>query len=212
VIETLWPWLTLAGLGAYHGINPAMGWLFAVALGLHRGRRSVILTALVPLALGHAGAIAITVALVAGLGLVIPSRSIELAAGGLLIAWGTYHALSRPRHNFRIGMRAGFAGLTTWSALMGLAHGAGLMLVPVLAEWPHTGAQAHGVLGGGGAGIARTLAGVGMHTLAMIAVTGGVALVIHDRVGVGILRRSWVNLDWIWAAALVVAGIILLVL
>lgn len=208
--NTLWPWLVLAGLGAYHGINPAMGWLFAVALGLHRGRRSAVVTALVPLALGHAGAILVTVAVAAGLGVVIPTDALTLVAGGLLLAWGGYHALGTPRHHFRVGMRAGFAALAAWSLLMGLAHGAGLMLVPVLAEWPVTGPQPHGVLGGAGLGLA--LAGVGVHTLAMIAVTGLVALIVHDRVGVGILRRSWINLDWIWAGALAVAGVVLIVL
>ena len=58
----LWPWLALAGLGMFHGVNPAMGWLFAVALGLHRHSRQVVVLALVPIALGHALSIAVVLA------------------------------------------------------------------------------------------------------------------------------------------------------
>lgn len=206
----LWPWLMLVGLGAYHGINPAMGWLFAVALGLHRNRRAVVLWALVPLALGHATAIAATIAAVAGLGLMLDADVVRIAAGIALVGWGVCHLVGRHGHRARVGMRAGSLGLAMWSCLMGLAHGAGLMLVPVFTEWPAERAGGHaGMLGVESAPTA--LAAIGVHTLAMIAVTGLVAVLVYEWVGVGILRRGWVNLDWLWAAALVIAGGVLLV-
>jgi len=187
-----------------------MGWLFAVALGLHRGHRGAVLQALIPLALGHAGAILLTVAVVGGVGWLIPERLLAWLAGLLLIGWGVYHGLRSPRHHFRIGLRAGFAGLALWSMLMGLAHGAGLMLVPVFAAWPGGGSPGQGAVAGAGAALA--VIGIGVHILAMIAVTGLVAIVVHEWIGLGMLRRGWVNLDWIWSAALVLAGVILIAL
>lgn len=206
--EPMWPWLVLAGLGAYHGVNPAMGWLFAVGLGLNRGSRAVVLASLVPLALGHALAITATVAVVALAGRVVEPGLVEALAGIALVGWGFYHLVATPRHRLRVGMGVGFLGLAAWSALMGLAHGAGLMLVPVLSEWPVAHAHGHGLLRGETTG--TVLAAVGLHTLAMIAVTGLVAIVIYEWVGLGILRRGWINLDLLWAGALVAAGAILL--
>lgn len=181
---TLWPWLVLVALGAYHGINPAMGWLFAVALGYQSGRRSVVLRALVPLGLGHAAAIAVTIAVVTGIGLVLDPAIVRMVAGIALVGWGVLHLLGSPRHRLRIGMRAGFMGLALWSLVMKLAHGAGL---------------------------ATAVVAIAVHTLAMIAVTGLVAVLVHDWLGVGLLRRSWINLDWLWAIALGAAGVVLLV-
>jgi len=128
----LWPWLVLAGLGMFHGINPAMGWLFAVALGLHRQSRAVVVEALIPIAFGHALAIGIVAMGVVLLGIVVDQRTIQIAAGILLIAWAIYHALYGQRHRVRFGMQVGMVGLAAWSFLMASAHGAGLMLVPVL--------------------------------------------------------------------------------
>ncbi|HEX6112711.1 MAG TPA: hypothetical protein VFZ10_10405, partial [Geminicoccaceae bacterium] len=93
-----WPWLALAGLGAFHGINPAMGWLFAVALGLHRNSRAVVLQALVPIALGHAASIAVVALAVVAAGLVIDSGLVRAIAGALLLAWALYHSLFGSRH------------------------------------------------------------------------------------------------------------------
>ena len=127
-----WPWLALAGLGAFHGINPAMGWLFAVALGLHRHSRAVVLESLVPIALGHALSIALVALAVVALGIVVDPRTVRALAGTLLIGWALWRGLYGSRHRVRVGMQTGMAGLAGWSFLMASAHGAGLMLVPVL--------------------------------------------------------------------------------
>ena len=131
-MTALWPWLTLAGLGAFHGLNPAMGWLFAVALGLHRQSRTVVLVSLLPIAFGHALAIVLTVFLVIVVGTSVDQTLLRIGTGILLIGWAIYHALYGHRHRVRVGMQTGMAGLVLWSFLMATAHGAGLMLLPVL--------------------------------------------------------------------------------
>ena len=131
-VSELWPWLALAGLGAFHGLNPAMGWLFAVALGLHRKSRTVVLRALLPIALGHALAILLVVLAVVVLGIVVDQRPLRIGAGAVLIGWAVYHMLYGSRHRVRFGMQVGMLGLGAWSFLMASAHGAGLMLVPAL--------------------------------------------------------------------------------
>ena len=208
-----WPWLALAGLGAFHGVNPAMGWLFAVALGLHRRSRAVVLQSLVPIAAGHAMAVALVALAVVALGAVVEERVIRVAAAILLIGWAVYHRVYGSRHRVRVGMKVGMAGLALWSFLMASAHGAGLMLVPVLLPLErgasHAG-HADGPLTASGS-LGLTLAAVAVHTGTMLAVTGLIALAIHEWVGLAFLRRGWINLDRLWMAALVVTGLILLV-
>lgn len=203
-----WPWLTLAGLGAFHGLNPAMGWLFAVALGLHRRSRRVVLVSLLPIALGHAIAVAVVVAAVVALGIMIDRRVIRLCAGVLLIAWAIYHTVYGHRHRVRVGMQTGMAGLALWSFLMASAHGAGLMLVPVLIPLGLAATPAGEVTDSGP--LLMSLAAVGVHTAAMLAVTGAIAVMVYEWFGLGFLRRGWINLDFLWTAALVGAGAFLL--
>jgi hypothetical protein len=206
----LWPWLTLAGLGAFHGINPAMGWLFAVALGLHRGSRAVVLSALLPIAVGHALATALVALAVVLLGIVVDQRAVRIAAGLLLLGWALWHTLYGRRHRPRFGMQVGMLGLGAWSFLMAATHGAGLMLVPVLIPLCLAASPAQELTAAGSLPIA--LAAVAVHTGAMLVTTGIVALAVYEWFGVAFLRRGWINLDWLWTAALVVTGVILLVL
>ncbi|HEY7750128.1 MAG TPA: hypothetical protein VH933_15815 [Aestuariivirgaceae bacterium] len=207
-MNELWPWLALAGLGAFHGINPAMGWLFAVALGMHRGSRSVIFKALPALAIGHALSIATVAGAMTFTGIMINQRVFLAAAGMVLIAWAIYHYFFGHRHRIRIGMQTGLAGLAFWSFVMATAHGAGAMVIPALMPLclaspgfsPIT-AQA----------IASTaLVAVAIHTGVMLVVAGIVALVVYDWIGVGILRRAWINFDAIWTIALAAMGGVLI--
>jgi hypothetical protein len=126
-----WPWLTFAGLGAFHGLNPAMGWLFAVALGLHRKSRAIVMASLVPIAIGHAASISVVGGLLAIGGVLIPHNLMRMGSGLLLLAWAAYHWRFAHRHRVRFGMQVGLGGLAVWSFLIATAHGAGLMLWPV---------------------------------------------------------------------------------
>jgi hypothetical protein len=204
-LETAWPWLTFAGLGMFHGLNPAMGWLFAVALGLHRRGRQTVQLALLPIAAGHALSIWLVAAAVMVMGTVVNAAAIRLIAGGVLVVWAAYHWLYGHRHRVRVGMTVGVAGLVLWSFLMATAHGAGLMLVPALvplcASMP--------IIGGGS--LLVSLAAVAVHTLAMLTVTGCVALAVHEWLGLAFLRRSWINFDLLWTGGLVTTGLVLIV-
>ncbi len=209
----VWWWLGLAGLGAFHGVNPAMGWLFSVALGLHRRSRAVVLESLIPIALGHALAVAAVAVAVAAAGAVIDPRAIRVASGVVLIGWAVYHKLFGSRHRARFGMRVSMAGLVLWSALMATAHGAGLMLVPFLLLLAPGGSPpghmaGHHTIEGS---LPVSLAAIGVHTLAMLVVTGAIAVVVYEWVGLAFLRRGWVNLDPLWTAALLATGLLLLV-
>ncbi|HKG94272.1 MAG TPA: hypothetical protein VKA84_20335 [Gemmatimonadaceae bacterium] len=205
--------LTVALLGAFHGLNPAMGWLFAVGLGLQEGRRAGVLRALPPIALGHALSIGAVLAAVSALRLVVPPRALALAAAAVLLGFGGYVLVRRSvRHPRWVGMRVGFRDLTLWSFLMSSAHGAGLMLVPVLLAIP--AAAAAGAHVGHAAQLASTAGAIGgatalgVHTLALFAVMAGVAIAVFEILGLALLRRAWINLDVIWGGAMVVAGVV----
>lgn len=206
----LWPWLVLAGLGAFHGTNPAMGWLFAVALGMYRESRSVVGLALIPIVLGHAAAICLALVALIAAGALFDPSILNALAGGLLVSWGLYHLLRGHRHRLRFGLTTGLAGLALWSFLMATAHGAGFMLAPVLLEGPIAHPHGHQVSVAGSLAVA--MGAVAVHTLAMGATTVLVALAVYDWVGLAVLRRAWFNVDRLWALALIGAGLLLFLL
>jgi hypothetical protein len=205
-----WPWLALTGLGAFHGLNPAMGWLFAVALGLHRQSRASVLMALPPIAFGHAVSIAMVAGAFVAAGVLVNQRAIQVSAGLLLIGWSVYHQLYGHRHRVRVGMKTGQAGLVLWSFLMATAHGAGLMILPAVI--PLCLASSAAAETGASGPAAAALAAVAVHTAAMLVVTGAVAAIVYQWVGLSILRTAWLNLDLLWTGALAGTGLVLLLL
>jgi hypothetical protein len=207
-LSEYWPWLVLAGLGAFHGLNPAMGWLFAVALGLHRNSRVIVVQALPAIALGHALSIAIVAGAVVLAGIAIRAHALLAGSGILLIGWAIYHQLYGHRHRVRIGMRTGLAGLALWSFLMATAHGAGLMVLPALIPLCLADSPLGEIAAADSIGI--TLAAVGIHTAAMLVVTATMAIAVREWLGLALLRSAWINLDLIWTAGLALAGLALL--
>lgn len=204
-----WPWLALGLLGAYHGLNPAMGWLFAVALGLQERRLAAVLQALVPIAIGHELSVAAAAAAVRVVE-VVAIRDLLRGAGAVaLVGFGAFKLLRPRAHPRWVGMRVNQRDLLLWSFLMSSAHGAGLMLFPLL-----LGLSAPTYVEGiaalapslGGASLLRDAAAVTVHTLAMLAVMALVAVAVYIRLGVIVLRKAWVNFDALWAGALVLAG------
>jgi hypothetical protein len=213
----LWPWAALFLLGAYHGVNPGMGWLFAVALGMQKKRASAVWQSLVPIAAGHFVAIGLVVAAAAIAGAVLPLRYVKIAAACVLLVFGLLRFIrkSHPRWG---GMQIGFRDLAIWSFLMASAHGAGFMLLPILLKMSSLhaaadlGDSAHHLHALGFAGPWTAPIALLVHTLGYLLVTGLVAFVVYKKLGLEVLRTTWVNLDLIWAVALIAtAGFTLLI-
>ncbi|MEP6637100.1 MAG: hypothetical protein ABJB97_10275 [Acidobacteriota bacterium] len=221
-MSNAWPWLTLFGLGAYHGINPGMGWLFAVALGMQEKSRRAVLAAIPPIALGHALSIAVVVSMLWLARASLPDKVLRYAAAAILFGFGLYR-LVRARHPAWVGMRVGFRDLTLWSFMMASAHGAGLMLVPVMLGWSqgnakhsvhlsnvgHTGHLSPPQMAAFASPLAW-LAAVGVHSAGHLLVAALIALLVYEKLGLALLRQAWFNLDLLWMIALMVSGIVIL--
>lgn len=208
-----WPWDVLIILGAYHGLNPGMGWLFAVARGLQERRRSAVWESFLPIAIGHEAAIGVIVVLVAVAQFLIAPTVLRIVGAAALFSFALYRLWRRTAHPRGFGMRIGPRGLFGWSFLMSSAHGAGLMLVPILLRLSSTGSGQQDM-----SLIAYTtafspwqgLAAATIHTLALLIVMGLVAIVVYERLGVAFLRRAWFNVDLLWTVTLLIAGVITL--
>lgn len=206
-------WLMLL-LGTYHGLNPAMGWLFAVALGMQEQRGSAVARSLLPIALGHALAIGSVVLAAAFLGLTLSLTAIRYSVAVILVGLGMV-CLVRHQHPRWVRMQVGFKDLTLWSFLMASAHGAGLMVVPVLVGTNTVEAQGRMTDHNHMPPTASPLAGIlltTVHTIAYLAVTGLIAWVVYRKLGLAFLRKAWFNFDVVWAGALMVTGIVTLLM
>jgi hypothetical protein len=207
-------WTSIALLGTLHGVNPAMGWLFAVSLGLQAQRRGAVWSALAPLALGHALAVATALAAAAVLGVILPLAWVKWIAAAALAVIGVLHLPSHVHPRWRLGgMCVGPRQLCTWSFFVSSAHGAGVMVVPFVLRAGAHGADPHAQpvtahamhlasvapTGGEVAGILATL----LHTAAYLAASGMIAWLVYEKFGLRLLRRAWINLDVIWAFALI---------
>lgn len=212
-LEALGPWLALVAFGAYHGLNPGMGWLFALSLGLQRKSERAVWGSLAPIALGHAASVtSVAILVTAGLRFV-SMTTLQWLSALVLIAFGIYKLFNYYRHPRWVGMNVGGRDLVVWSFLMATAHGAGLMIVPALLgvtatqqHAPHmamTTAMPHGT---------SAILAVGVHTLAMLVVMGLVAWTVYKKLGLAVLRQRWINFDLIWAGALLAVGGITLVM
>jgi hypothetical protein len=232
-----WPIVAIVGLGLWHGVNPGMGWLFAVALGMQERRSRAVWRALVPLAAGHALAIACALAAAAAIGAVVPPRILKWGVGMLLVGFGMSRIThcGHPRYG---GMRMNMRKLTMWSFLMASAHGAGLMVVPFVLADPGVERVAFdttapmsaptpdsrsipGERVGPGtrsdhqrhmAGIADTGPTNGWivlvaHSVGYLLATGLLAVLVYEKLGLRLLRNVWFNLDLIWGVALAATGV-----
>ncbi len=195
-------WIMVAALGAFHGLNPAMGWLFAVALGMHRKSRTTVIVSLAPILIGHA--LAVGLVIYAGLGLhaFVDGRLVSRVGGLVLIAWAIWHALYGHRHRVRVGMRTGLLGLGAWSFLMASVHGAGLMLLPLAFSICSGGASRVGLPGDALTGLII----IAVHSGAMLLVVAAIAIVVYEWAGLAFIRRAWINVDLLWGVALAASG------
>ena len=208
--------MAVFGLGMFHGINPAMGWLFAVALGLQDQKRAAVLRALPPMVVGHALSVGIIIAAVLVARVSLPPRTLKIVAAAILFAFGLYRLL-RSRHPNWVGMRVGFGDLTLWSFVMASAHGAGLMLVPFFLQSQapgeahhHEAHQMHAWAFANFSAPSLLIAAVVVHTLGYLLTATLMAIVIYEKLGIAILRRAWFNIDLVWMLALMITGAFIL--
>jgi hypothetical protein len=215
--DVSFPWLSLLLLGAVHGINPAMGWLFAVARGLQERNRRALWRALGPLALGHALAVGAALGVALTLGRVAPLGVLRWIVAVALLVVGV-DGLRRHRHVQLKGMRVSGRELATWSFLMASAHGAGLMVLPFVLGKAVPEMAHHHMTTVVASPHAVTLAGIGdldamaiiaplVHTIGYLVATITLALVVYEKLGVRVLRRAWINFDLIWGGAMVAAAV-----
>lgn len=201
----VWPWVILFLLGCYHGINPGMGWLFAVALGMQEKSSRAVLAAIIPIGIGHAVSIGLVVALAGLAQLHYSHASIKIAAAALLFGFGAYR-LIRFRHPRWVGMRVGFWGLALWAFIMAFGHGAGLMLLPIVTSDSAMPGMTMPVAPSAGA----LIGAVAVHTAGYLLVMTAVAFSVYEKFGLTMLRTGWFNLDLVWAVALIITGVVML--
>jgi len=207
-----WPWVALALLGAYHGLNPAMGWLFALSLGLQEKRRSAVMSALAPIALGHAAAITLAILVLRFAQHFLPMNILTWGVAIILFTLGIYR-LFRASHPRGAGMRVGGKDLFFWSFLMASAHGAGLMILPILMGQPMQGMTHATTEMSPPLNVSVVALAVLIHTGSMLAVAAVLAVLFYEtyeKVGLQFLRHAWLNFDLLWAIALLVAGLAVL--
>ena len=195
-------WLAVVAIGAYHGLNPAMGWPLAVANGMTARRGSAVIMTMAPLAMGHLAAMAVVLLPFAAMGSLLAwQRPIRIGAGLLVAAFGVWRLVNRRHPRFLARVRPTQVAL--WSFLMATAHGAGLMLLPFalgicMADAATALAPARAV---GGAALVAAV-----HTAAMLGAGLGAAWLVYRWLGLRALERAWLDLDLVWAASLIVAG------
>jgi hypothetical protein len=227
-MSDFWTYALLLGMGAYHGINPAMGWLFAVALGLQERKRRAVFAALLPIALGHMISVAVVLLLLWLAQSSLPMHALRIGLAAVLFGFGLYRFI-RFRHPAWVGMRVGFRDLTLWSFIMASAHGAGLMLVPLLFGWSEAVQANHSAhMQSAGlemhaqhfpaphlqplANLLGWIGALGIHTTGHLLVSALIAFLVYEKLGLALLRRAWFNLDLLWVIALMLSGFLLLIL
>jgi len=208
-------WITLAGLGAYHGLNPAMGWLFAVSQGMQHHSRRAVLRSLLPIAVGHELSIVLVVGVVFGAAAIADPEALRIGAAVALLSFGIFRFVKPRAHPRWTTMRVNRRELTLWSFLMSTAHGAGLMIAPVLiglqgadtAAASDSGAHEHLEISMlTDTSMATSAIGIVLHTGAMLLVMAVVALVVYEKLGLRVLGRAWLNTDQLWAGTFVFAA------
>jgi hypothetical protein len=206
-MANLWPWLAIAGFGAFHGLSPANGWMFAAAWGVRARDGAQVRRALLPIAIGHAASIAV-VACVFAQGLSMDRALVQGLAGALLVGAASYRMLRGAGQRTTMRTQTAHAGIALWSFLMATAHGAGLMLVPALVPLCLAGNPAREITASGS--LVLALAAIGVHMAAMLVTTGVIAtgvcrgVAMHPRLLSGAVQRQT------WTAALAITGVLLM--
>lgn len=207
-------WLGVVLIGAYHGLNPAMGWPLAVANGLSAKRGAAVFATFVPLGAGHLLAMALVLVPFAALSWLLAwQRELRIGAGMLVLLFGVARLLWRrhPRWLLRLHARVRPTQLLLWSLLMATAHGAALMLLPFVMGLCETPKPAPGLGHEAVMTLMRTNLGTAvavslLHSAAMVGAGLLMAWLVYRHFGLRALRSAWLDLDLVWALSLVLSG------
>ena len=200
--------MAVVASGLYHGVNPGMGWPLAVSAGLMERSSRALVAALWPLTAGHLLAMLVVILPFALLvALVQWQRQIQIGASLLVVGFGIFRFVNRRHPRVLARMRPTQLGL--WSFVVAIAHGAGLMLVPIYlglcrARDLNRGHEAAGALINANLGMAVLVSVV--HSVTMIAAGGILAWLVYRYLGLKFVSQSWFNLDATWASSLVLVG------
>jgi hypothetical protein len=201
-----WLWLAVVASGFYHGVNPGMGWPLAVSAGLMEKSPRAMVLALWPLSVGHfLASLLVLLPFAFLIALAQWRHPIQVAAGLLVIGFGTFRLFNRRHPRALARIRPTQLGL--WSFAVAIAHGAGLMLMPIylgLCQASGAGQEVPRTLVEGNLGMAVVVAIV--HVAAMIAAGGCMAWLVFRHLGLQFVSRSWLNLDTSWAVSLILVG------
>jgi hypothetical protein len=209
-----WLWLAVVASGFYHGVNPGMGWPLAVSAGLMERSSRALVAALWPLTAGHLLAMLVVLLPFALLiTLVEWQRQIQFGASLCVIAFGVFRLVDRRHPRALARIRPTQLGL--WSFTIAIAHGAGLMLVPIylgLCRSPDfdRGHEAAAALVSAGLAMAVLVSVV--HSIAMVGAGGCAAWLVYRYLGLKFISRSWFNLDTVWPVSLILVGAVALAL
>jgi hypothetical protein len=205
-------WLAVVASGLFHGVNPGMGWPLAVSAGLMEKSSRALVAALWPLTAGHLLAMLLVLLPFALLVTLVEwQRQIQIGAAVLVIGFGIVRLINRRHPRALARIRPTQLGL--WSFAVAIAHGAGLMLVPIYlglcrASDLDKGHQAAGALINFNLGMAVLTSVV--HSASMIAAGGLSAWLVYRYLGLKFMQRSWFNLEKTWAVSLILVGAIAL--
>jgi hypothetical protein len=206
-------WLAVVASGLYHGVNPGMGWPLAVSAGLMQRSSGALARALWPLTIGHLLALLVVILPFSVLVVLVRwPREIQVGASVLVIGFGIFQLF---RHHPRALARIRPMQLGLWSFAVAIAHGAGLMLVPIYlglcrASGPDSGHEAIGALINASFGMAVLVSG--LHSVAMIVAGGLLAWLVFRYLGLKFVSRSWFNLNWVWGLSLIFVGALSLII
>nr|WP_218628177.1 hypothetical protein [Variovorax sp. dw_954] len=204
-------WAGVVAIGIYHGLNPAMGWPLAVARGLDQKRGAAVFGSWMPLGAGHLLAMAMVLVPFAVLAWLLQwSREIRIAVGALVLLFGIAQLVLPQRHRRLARIKP--TQLALWSFLMATAHGAALMLLPILMGLCDAPAATASLVDHAGmADLMRTSLGTAVivslvHTVAMIGSGLSAAWIVYRYLGLRALRTAWLNLEKVWALGLIASG------
>jgi hypothetical protein len=208
-MTSFWPWMAVAGFGALHGLNPANGWMFAVARGVRARDGSQARRTLLSIGIGHIASVAIVAGAFAQ-GMSMDRMRVQVLAGALLVGVAAYRLLRGAGSHTQISAQASHAGVALWSFLMATAHGAGLVLVPAVASMCLASNPAREITASGSLVVA--LGAVGVHMAAMLVTTGVIATGVCRGITMHTQLLSATTSRQAWTAALAVTGVLLMAL